>query len=51
MLIKKCLDDSSLLVKTTPKIDGHPFRVAWIDDKAYIETSYSGLMGAEEIKN
>ena len=48
---KDGLDDSSLLIKTTPKIDGHPFRVAWIDDKAYIETSYSGLMGAEEIKN
>lgn len=42
--------DTSLLVKTTPKIDGHPFRAAWIDGKAYIETSYSGLMGAEELQ-
>ena len=47
---KAGLDDASFLIKTTPKIDGHPFRVAWIDGKVYIETSYSGLMGAEEIK-
>lgn len=47
---KNGLDSAAFTIKTTPKIDGHPFRVAWIDGEVYIETSYSGLMGAEELK-
>ena len=44
------LDSAAFEIKITPKIDGHPFRVAWIEGEAYIETGYSGLMGKEEIK-
>ena len=44
------VNDSTLVLKTTPKIDGYPFRVAWLDGKVLMEISYSGLLdrqGAE----
>lgn len=44
------VNDSSLLVKTTPKIDGYPFRVAWLDGKVMMELSYSGLLDKEGVE-
>ena len=44
------VNGSSLMIRTTPKIDGYPFRVAWLDGKVLMEISYSGLLdrqGAE----
>lgn len=46
---KNGIDSDSFEIELTPKIDGHPFRVAWIDNNVYLETSYSGLMGREEL--
>ena len=47
---KNGLNSSAFELKITPKIDGHPFRVAWIDGNAYVETGYSGLMGRKELE-
>lgn len=44
------VNNSSLLVKTTPKIDGYPFRVAWLDGKVMMELSYSGLLDKEGVE-
>lgn len=56
--LKKFLHDfiegvngSSLLIKTTPKIDGYPFRVAWVDGKVMMELSYSGLMDKQGVES
>jgi cytidyltransferase-like protein len=46
---KNGLESASFVIKVTPKIDGHPFRVAWIDGNAFVETGYSGLMGKDEL--
>lgn len=46
---KNGLDSSAFEIKVTPKIDGHPFRVAWIDGEVFVETGYSGLMGKDEL--
>ena len=48
---KEGLDSSSFEVRTTPKVDGNAFRVAWIDGNAFVENSYSGLMGKEELES
>ena len=45
------VNDSSLLLKTTPKIDGYPFRVAWLDGKVMMELSYSGLMDKQGVES
>ena len=44
-------NDSSLLIRTTPKIDGYPFRVAWMDGKVMMELSYSGLMDKQGVES
>jgi hypothetical protein len=44
------VNSSSLLVKTTPKIDGYPFRVAWLGGKVMMELSYSGLLDKEGVE-
>lgn len=44
------LQDSSLVLRTTPKIDGYPFRVAWLDGKVLMELSYSGLMDRDGVE-
>ena len=46
---KDGLDSAAFEIRVTPKIDGHPFRVAWIDGNAFVETGYSGLMGKDEL--
>ena len=46
---KNGLNSASFEIKVTPKIDGHPFRVAWIDGEVFVETGYSGLMGKNEL--
>jgi len=45
------VNDSSLMIKTTPKIDGYPFRVAWMDGKVFMELSYSGLMDKQGVES
>lgn len=45
------VNNSSLMIKTTPKIDGYPFRVAWIDGKVCMELSYSGLLDKEGVES
>lgn len=47
---KESLDSASFMVKTTPKVDGNAFRIAWIDGNVFIENSYSGMMGKEELQ-
>ena len=49
--LKNDLDSSSLIIKTTPKVDGNAIRIAWINDEVFIENSNSGLMGKDEIEN
>ena len=39
------------MIKTTPKIDGYPFRVAWLDGKVMMELSYSGLMDKQGVES
>lgn len=46
---KNGLDSAAFEIRVTPKIDGHPFRVAWIDGNVFVETGYSGLMGKDEL--
>ena len=45
------VNGASLLLKTTPKIDGYPFRVAWLDGKVMMELSYSGLMDKQGVES
>ena len=45
------VNDSTLVLKTTPKIDGYPFRVAWLDGKVMMELSYSGLMDKQGVES
>lgn len=45
------VDGASLMLKTTPKIDGYPFRVAWMDGKVMMELSYSGLMDKQGVES
>lgn len=48
---KEGLNSASFKVKTTPKVDGNAFRVAWIDGNVFVENSHSGLMGKEELQS
>ncbi len=45
------VNEASLMIKTTPKIDGYPFRVAWLDGKVMMELSYSGLMDKQGVES
>ena len=45
------VNGASLMLKTTPKIDGYPFRVAWMDGKVMMELSYSGLMDKQGVES
>lgn len=44
------VDSSSLLVKTTPKIDGQAYRIAWLDGKVMMELSKTGLLDKEGVE-
>ena len=43
------VSDSSLLVKTTPKVDGQAYRIAWLDGKVMMELSHTGLMDKQDV--
>lgn len=45
------VNGASLILNTTPKIDGYPFRVAWVDGKVCMELSYSGLMDKQGVES
>ena len=38
--------DSSLMIRTTPKVDGNAFRIGWYGGRVYVENSGSGLVDA-----
>lgn len=45
------IGDASLQIRTTPKIDGQAYRIAWIDGRTFMETAHSGLMDKEDINS
>lgn len=45
------IGDSSIQIRTTPKIDGQAYRMAWIDGRTFVETAHSGLMDEEDLMN
>ena len=42
--------ETSLLVNTTPKVDGQAYRIAWMDGKTFMELSHTGLLDKDAVK-
>ena len=45
------VNDSSLVLKTTPKVDGQAYRIAWLDGQTMMELSKTGLLDREGVKS
>ena len=41
--------DAALVVKTTPKVDGQAYRIAWLDGQVMMELSKTGLLDKEGV--